>query len=106
RRSGKAILVHAPSLELAVAPAPAPAPRRAPSPQPAAPAAVEPTIAARKTVTGVFLDVLAYTELGERLDPEALRHVMSRYFEQAAAVLERHGGTLEKFVGDEVMAVF
>jgi class 3 adenylate cyclase len=60
----------------------------------------------RKTVTVLFCDLVAYTELAERLDPEALRHLMLRFFEQAAVVLERHGGTVEKFVGDEVMAVF
>ena len=60
----------------------------------------------RKTVTVLFADVVASTELGERLDPEALRQVMSRYFAEMAAVVELHGGTVEKFIGDEVMAVF
>jgi class 3 adenylate cyclase len=60
----------------------------------------------RKTVTVLFCDLVAYTELADRLDPEALRHLMLRFFERAAAVLEEHGGTVEKFVGDEVMAVF
>ena len=46
------------------------------------------------------------TALGERLDPEALRLVMSRWFALAEATLERHGGTVEKFIGDAVMAVF
>ena len=72
----------------------------------AAPLTVEPSIDTRKFVTVLFCDVVGYSELGERLDPESLRLVMSRYFEQAAAVLEQHGGTVEKFVGDEVMAVF
>ena len=44
--------------------------------------------------------------MGERLDPESLRRVMSRYFGEMRAVLERHGGTVEKFIGDAVMAVF
>jgi class 3 adenylate cyclase/tetratricopeptide (TPR) repeat protein len=61
---------------------------------------------ARKTVTVVFTDVTGSTSLGERLDPEALRAVMERYFETAQVVLERHGGTVEKFIGDAVMAVF
>jgi class 3 adenylate cyclase/tetratricopeptide (TPR) repeat protein len=60
----------------------------------------------RKTVTVVFCDLARSTELGERLDPEALRRVMTRYFETLRAVLERHGGTVEKFIGDAVMAVF
>jgi class 3 adenylate cyclase len=60
----------------------------------------------RKLVTVLFCDLVAYTELAERLDPEALRMVMSEFFARAAAVVERHGGTVEKFVGDEVMGVF
>jgi class 3 adenylate cyclase len=60
----------------------------------------------RKTVTVLFCDLVAYTELAGRLDPEALRHLMLLFFERAAAVIEAHGGTVEKFVGDEVMAVF
>ncbi|HEY7283157.1 MAG TPA: adenylate/guanylate cyclase domain-containing protein, partial [Actinomycetota bacterium] len=60
----------------------------------------------RKTVTIVFSDVTGSTELGERLDPETLRRVMSRYFDAMRAVIERHGGTVEKFIGDAVMAVF
>jgi class 3 adenylate cyclase len=60
----------------------------------------------RKTITVVFSDVAGSTALGERLDAESLRGVMGRYFEEMRAVLERHGGTVEKFVGDAVMAVF
>jgi class 3 adenylate cyclase/tetratricopeptide (TPR) repeat protein len=60
----------------------------------------------RKVVTVVFTDVTGSTSLGEQLDPEALRGVMGRYFETAQAVLEKHGGTVEKFIGDAVMAVF
>jgi len=64
------------------------------------------TVEGRKTVTVLFCDLVAFTELAGRLDPEALRHLMLRFFERAAAVIEGHGGTVEKFVGDEVMAVF
>jgi class 3 adenylate cyclase/tetratricopeptide (TPR) repeat protein len=60
----------------------------------------------RKTVTVLFSDVTGSTALGERLDPESLRHVMSRYFDVARKVVERHGGSVEKFIGDAVMAVF
>jgi class 3 adenylate cyclase/tetratricopeptide (TPR) repeat protein len=60
----------------------------------------------RKVVTVLFCDVTGSTALGERIDPESLRRVMSRYFETAKAVVERHGGTVEKFIGDAVMAVF
>ncbi len=60
----------------------------------------------RKTVTVVFCDVTGSTAIGERLDPESLRRVMARYFDAMRAALERHGGTVEKFIGDAVMAVF
>ena len=60
----------------------------------------------RKTVTVLFSDVTGSTALGERLDPESLRAVMARYFDLARTVVERHGGTVEKFIGDAVMAVF
>jgi len=60
----------------------------------------------RKTVTVLFADVSGSTALGERLDPESLRRVMSRYFDAMRSVIERHGGTVEKFIGDAIMAVF
>ena len=60
----------------------------------------------RRTVTIVFVDVAGSTALGERLDPETLRDLMGRYFDVARAVVERHGGIVEKFIGDAVMAVF
>ncbi|MDP9269745.1 MAG: AAA family ATPase, partial [Chloroflexota bacterium] len=72
----------------------------------ALPDAVAAPKASRKTVTVVFADVTGSTALGERLDPESLRNLMSRYFDAARRVMERHGGTVEKFIGDAVMAVF
>ncbi len=69
-------------------------------------ASTEPTADVRKVVTVVFADVTGSTALGERLDPETLRRVMGRYFDEMEAVIERHGGVVEKFIGDAVMAVF
>ena len=60
----------------------------------------------RKTVTVVFCDLVGSTRLGELSDPEVLREVMSRYHAELRAILERHGGTVEKFVGDAAMAIF
>jgi class 3 adenylate cyclase/tetratricopeptide (TPR) repeat protein len=60
----------------------------------------------RKVVTVVFCDVAGSTALGERTDPEALRALLARYFERMKAIVESHGGTVEKFIGDAVMAVF
>ena len=60
----------------------------------------------RKVVTILFMDVAGSTALGERLDPEAVRGVMGRYFSTAREAIEQHGGTVEKFIGDAVMAVF
>ena len=69
-------------------------------------AAAAPATEQRKVVTVVFSDVTGSTALGERLDPESLRRVLARYFELASQVVERHGGVVEKFIGDAVMAVF
>ena len=60
----------------------------------------------RKPVTILFTDVAGSTALSERLDPEAVRRVMLRYFDAVAQVIARHGGTIEKFIGDAVMAVW
>jgi class 3 adenylate cyclase len=65
-----------------------------------------PTREVRKTVTVVFCDVSGSTAMGEQLDPESTRRVMTRYFETVREAIERHGGTVEKFIGDAVMAVF
>jgi class 3 adenylate cyclase/tetratricopeptide (TPR) repeat protein len=60
----------------------------------------------RKTVTVLFCDLTGSTELGEKTDPEVLRALLARYFERMKAIVESHGGTVEKFIGDAVMAVF
>ena len=60
----------------------------------------------RKVVTVLFCDVVGSTALGESLDAEALRALLARYFERMKAIIERHGGVVEKFIGDAVMAVF
>ena len=66
----------------------------------------EPAREVRKVVTIVFCDLTGSTELGDRTDPEALRTTMRGYYEEMRTILERHGGTVEKFIGDAVMAVF
>ena len=67
---------------------------------------VEPPREVRKVVSVLFCDLTGSTAIGERTDPEALRALMNRYYDAARVVLERHGGTVEKFVGDAVMSVF
>ena len=60
----------------------------------------------RKTVTVLFCDLTGSTSLGETVDPERLRALLARYFDQMKTIVERHGGSVEKFIGDAVMAVF
>jgi len=60
----------------------------------------------RKIVTVLFSDVVDSVPLGETLDPESLRRIMRRYFEEMERLVERHGGTVEKFIGDAIVAVF
>ena len=60
----------------------------------------------RKTVTVLFADVVGSTQLGEQLDPEALTQVMRSYFDLMKTTIERHGGTVAKFIGDAVLGVF
>jgi len=60
----------------------------------------------RKTVTVLFCDVTGSTALSETLDPERLRTLLARYFERMSGIVEHHGGSVEKFIGDAVMAVF
>jgi class 3 adenylate cyclase/tetratricopeptide (TPR) repeat protein len=61
---------------------------------------------ARRTVTIVFSDLKGSTNLGGQLDSEALWEVLDVYFDAMKAVLERHGGRVEKYIGDAIMAVF
>ena len=61
---------------------------------------------ARKVVSVLFSDVRGFTELGEHLDPESLHELVGRWFYEAHHVIARHGGTVEKYMGDAVMAVF
>jgi class 3 adenylate cyclase len=60
----------------------------------------------RKTVTLLFTDVVDSTSLSATLDPEVMRGVMKRYFDTVRTIVERHGGTVEKFIGDAAMAAF
>lgn len=60
----------------------------------------------RKLVTVLFADVTGSTALGDELDPEDVRSLMAAYYGHARRVIAEHGGTLEKFIGDAVMAVF
>jgi class 3 adenylate cyclase/tetratricopeptide (TPR) repeat protein len=60
----------------------------------------------RKIVTVVYSDLKGSTSLGERLDTETLRTMLNDYFNTMRTILERHGGTVEKYIGDAIMAVF
>jgi predicted ATPase/class 3 adenylate cyclase len=60
----------------------------------------------RKLATMLFCDVTGSTAMGERFDAEAVRALMLRYFEEMRAAIERHGGAVEKFIGDAVVGVF
>ena len=60
----------------------------------------------RRLVSVLFADVTGSTALGEELDPEDLRALLGRFFGIARDVVANHGGTIEKFIGDAVMAVF
>src|SRR5690348_15622261 len=60
----------------------------------------------RRTISVLFVDLAGFTGIGERLDPEDLRHLQMAYFATASRVIRRYGGILEKYVGDAIMAVF
>ena len=74
-----------------------------------APVAPRPATAAtaeRRLVTVLFTDLVGFTNLAEDRDPEAVRELLSRYFDAATEIVSLHGGTVEKFIGDAVMAVW
>jgi len=75
------------------------------TPRPAAAAAAGP-LAERRVCSVLFCDVVGFTPLSESRDPEAVRELLSRYFETARTVIGRYGGVVEKFIGDAVMAVW
>jgi class 3 adenylate cyclase/tetratricopeptide (TPR) repeat protein len=60
----------------------------------------------RRSISIIFADLVGSTVLGESLDAEALRYVTGRYFDTMRTAVERHGGTVEKFIGDAVVALF
>ena len=60
----------------------------------------------RRTVTVLFCDLVNSTAMAESTDPEALRALLARYFDKSKTIIERHGGSVEKFIGDAVMAIF
>src|SRR5690349_20854355 len=61
---------------------------------------------ARKTVTILFTDIVNSSRLNLALDPEALRNLLARYFGELSAVVRRHGGIVEKYIGDAIMALY
>jgi class 3 adenylate cyclase/tetratricopeptide (TPR) repeat protein len=68
--------------------------------------AVTETREERKTISVVFVDLVGFTARSEQLDPEDVRNLLAPYHSRVRDELERHGGTVEKFIGDAVMAVF
>ncbi len=71
-----------------------------------APAQVARSVAERRVCSVLFVDLVSFTPLSESRDPEAVRELLSTYFEQARTVITRYGGVVEKFIGDAVMAVW
>ena len=68
--------------------------------------APSPAAESRKTVTVLFCDLVGSTAMGEQIDPETLRGLLTRSFDRVSVIVERHGGVVEKFIGDAAMAVF
>ena len=67
---------------------------------------LESPVAERRLVTVLFADLVGFTPFSEERDPEAVRELLTRYFDAARLAVERHGGSIEKFIGDAVMAVW
>ena len=74
--------------------------------RPAASVAAPAPLAERRLVSVLFADLVGFTRLAEGRDPEETRELLSRYFDLARELIERYGGTVEKFIGDAVMAVW
>src|SRR5204863_3405065 len=66
----------------------------------------EQPVAERRLVSVIFADLVGFTTASESRDPEDIRELLSRYFEDSRRIIERFGGTVEKFIGDAVMAVW
>ena len=65
-----------------------------------------PAISERRLVSVLFADLVGFTSLSEHRDPEEVRELLSQYFDRCRSLIERYGGTVEKFIGDAVMAVW
>src|SRR6185437_10572743 len=63
-------------------------------------------VSERRTASLLFADMVGFTPIAEARDPEAVRDLLSTYFERARAIIERYNGTVEKFIGDAVFAVW
>ncbi len=64
------------------------------------------SVSERRLVSVLFADLVGFTSLSEHRDPEEVRELLSRYFDRCRSLIERYGGTVEKFIGDAVMAVW
>jgi class 3 adenylate cyclase/tetratricopeptide (TPR) repeat protein len=73
---------------------------------PPEPASAPEPVSQRRLVSVLFADLVGYTTLSEHRDPEEVRELLSRYFDRCRTLIERYGGTIEKFIGDAVMAVW
>jgi class 3 adenylate cyclase/tetratricopeptide (TPR) repeat protein len=72
----------------------------------AAPSPAQAVVSERRLVSVLFADLVGFTTLSEHRDPEEVRELLGRYFDRCRTLIERYGGTVEKFIGDAVMAVW